>query len=310
MLVQERVYTATEYRFGYNGKEKNNEVSDVGNQYDYGLRIYNPRLGKFLSADPLYRDFPWNSTYSFAENRVIESIDLDGAEQHHYLLTRNDGKSKLTLTKVEDDWIDMNLQPKANYITFGERTFAFTSNEFVSPSASVDGTTGGASGGLSGYYITSLQKEFVKDPEAFIAKHDAATAEFERAILLASAVAITTEASSISPMTKTRVAALANKPNYSQIPDSKSVGPNKKFTAVQKQKILEANKQANSGDLRSDLSGKKLDPPVQSKKDVLSNMNQAEVDHIIPRSKGGSNSPSNAQVLSKKENLNKGVKEK
>ncbi|MEN9548298.1 MAG: endonuclease [Bacteroidota bacterium] len=34
-------------------------------------------------------------------------------------------------------------------------------------------------------------------------------------------------------------------------------------------------------------------------------MNQAEIDHKTPKSKGGSNSSSNAQVLSKDENLKK-----
>ena len=37
-------------------------------------------------------------------------------------------------------------------------------------------------------------------------------------------------------------------------------------------------------------------------------MNQAEVDHINPRSVGGSNNTSNAQVLSKEENLKKSNK--
>lgn len=35
-------------------------------------------------------------------------------------------------------------------------------------------------------------------------------------------------------------------------------------------------------------------------------MNQAEVDHIIPKAKGGTNSYNNAQVLTKEENLKKG----
>ena len=49
-----------------------------------------------------------------------------------------------------------------------------------------------------------------------------------------------------------------------------------------------------------------MDPPAQSKSGVPANMNQAEVDHINPKSKGGTNSPSkNAQVISKKENLKK-----
>jgi len=34
-------------------------------------------------------------------------------------------------------------------------------------------------------------------------------------------------------------------------------------------------------------------------------MNQAEINHVDPKSKGGSNSFTNAQVLSKEENLKK-----
>lgn len=37
---------------------------------------------KFNSVDPLANDYPWNSTYAFAENDVIRSIDLEGAERY------------------------------------------------------------------------------------------------------------------------------------------------------------------------------------------------------------------------------------
>jgi RHS repeat-associated protein len=70
------------YRFSFNGKENDNEVKGEGNQQDYALRIYDPRLGKFLSVDPLFKGFPWNSTYAFAENDVIRCIDLEGGEKY------------------------------------------------------------------------------------------------------------------------------------------------------------------------------------------------------------------------------------
>ena len=38
------------------------------------MRVYDNRLGKFLSVDPIAKDFPWNSPYAFAENDVIRSI--------------------------------------------------------------------------------------------------------------------------------------------------------------------------------------------------------------------------------------------
>jgi RHS repeat-associated protein len=76
-----RKYEATNaYRYGFNGKENDNEVSGQGNQYDYGFRIYNPRLGRFLSVDPLFKGYPWYTPYQFAGNKPIMSIDLDGLE--------------------------------------------------------------------------------------------------------------------------------------------------------------------------------------------------------------------------------------
>jgi RHS repeat-associated protein len=68
------------YRYGFNGKENDNEVKGEGNQQDYGMRIYDPRLGRFLSVDPLGAEYPWNSSYAFAENIPIQYIDLDGGE--------------------------------------------------------------------------------------------------------------------------------------------------------------------------------------------------------------------------------------
>jgi len=82
MLQPGRKYSAgSGYRYGFNGKENDNDVKGEGNQQDYGMRIYDPRLGRFLSVDPISSEYPWNSTYAFAENDVIRSIDLDGLEK-------------------------------------------------------------------------------------------------------------------------------------------------------------------------------------------------------------------------------------
>jgi RHS repeat-associated protein len=64
------------YRYSFNGKETD---SETGLQ-DYGFRIYNPSLGKFLSVDPLADEYPYYTPYQFAGDMPIWAIDLDGLE--------------------------------------------------------------------------------------------------------------------------------------------------------------------------------------------------------------------------------------
>ncbi len=80
MLMPGRQYKVDGYRYGFNGKENDDEVKGEGNQQDYGMRIYDPRLGRFLSVDPLTRSYPMLTPYQYASNNPIENIDLDGQE--------------------------------------------------------------------------------------------------------------------------------------------------------------------------------------------------------------------------------------
>jgi RHS repeat-associated protein len=73
-----RSYSSSNYRYGYNGKEKDDEVNGVGNSYDYGSRFYDPRVGRFLSLDPLKSNYPERSPYLYAANNPILYIDKDG----------------------------------------------------------------------------------------------------------------------------------------------------------------------------------------------------------------------------------------
>ena len=79
------------YRYGFNGKENDNEVKGEGNQQNYGFRIYDPRLGKFLSSDPITKKYPELTPYQFASNSPIAGIDQDGLEFFFAAGAGNDG---------------------------------------------------------------------------------------------------------------------------------------------------------------------------------------------------------------------------
>lgn len=66
------------YRYGYNGKEKDDELKGEGNSYDYGARLYDSRVARFLSTDPLQSKFSDRSPYAYANNNPIIYIDKDG----------------------------------------------------------------------------------------------------------------------------------------------------------------------------------------------------------------------------------------
>jgi RHS repeat-associated protein len=81
MTMPGRNYSSNLYRYGFNGKENDNEAGE-GIQ-DYGLRIYDCRLAKFLSVDPLAAEYPWLTPYQFAAGNSISGVDLDGAEYYY-----------------------------------------------------------------------------------------------------------------------------------------------------------------------------------------------------------------------------------
>jgi len=122
-----------------------NEVSGQGNQYDYGFRIYNPRLGKFLSVDPLTKSYPWYSPYQFAGNKPIIAIDLDGLEEkiviynnlanggmmttiidgkNLYYSTQQSGSFAMGRSMTKEEWLNFK---KSYWLGFSKMKNNFTS---------------------------------------------------------------------------------------------------------------------------------------------------------------------------------------
>jgi RHS repeat-associated protein len=74
-----RSYSAKSgYRYGFNGKERDDEVKGDGNSLNFYSRFNDPRLGRWLSVDPLEIKFPWQSPYVSMDNNPIFKIDPTG----------------------------------------------------------------------------------------------------------------------------------------------------------------------------------------------------------------------------------------
>ena len=64
------------YRYGYQGSEYDNEIKGEGNSYITFFRKLDPRLGRWLSLDPVFQ--PYQSPYCSMENNPIWFNDVKG----------------------------------------------------------------------------------------------------------------------------------------------------------------------------------------------------------------------------------------
>jgi YD repeat-containing protein len=64
------------YRLGFNGQEKDNEISGNGNSYTATYWEYDTRLGKRWNVDPVVK--PWMSPYAAFSNNPLIMVDPEG----------------------------------------------------------------------------------------------------------------------------------------------------------------------------------------------------------------------------------------
>jgi hypothetical protein len=82
-----------------------------------------------------------------------------------------------------------------------------------------------------------------------------------------------------------------------------------RFTPKNKESVKQENASRNDGTNRCESCGVETVPAQQHKKGVTPPTNETQVDHVVPKSKGGKGVPDNGQVLCRECNLKKGDKE-
>jgi hypothetical protein len=115
------------YRFGFNNQEQETELGEfysfeyaddcrvlkkplqcrasttfypIVNWVNRRDRVHDARLGRFLSVDPLAPEYPWNSTYAFAEDQVIWAKDLEGKERLIATIAQDPNNADCTVSTV------------------------------------------------------------------------------------------------------------------------------------------------------------------------------------------------------------------
>jgi RHS repeat-associated protein len=78
MLMPGRNHNPDEAKYGFNGMYKDDEIKGSGNSYDFGARLYDSRVGRWLSVDPLEMKYNDMTPYQFAGNTPIQAYDPDG----------------------------------------------------------------------------------------------------------------------------------------------------------------------------------------------------------------------------------------
>lgn len=129
MVMPDRSFSYENYVFGFNGKLKDEELSGSGNSYDFGDRLYNPRLVRWNSPDVLEGKYPRLSTYSFCGNNPI--IFKDYNSKDWVITTHYDLKTGYTIINITVNAKIVNLSSKsidmdklvANYKSDVEKLF-------------------------------------------------------------------------------------------------------------------------------------------------------------------------------------------
>lgn len=86
------------YRYGFQGQERDDELKGEGNSYDFGARMYDPRIGRFFKMDPIANYYVFQSPYVFAANNPVTLIDILGmgpGDPKYHTVKKGDNLTKI-----------------------------------------------------------------------------------------------------------------------------------------------------------------------------------------------------------------------
>lgn len=291
-------------------------------------RIYDPLLGRFLSADPKVpgpHDLQAYNRYAYVLNNPLRFTDPDGHEPKDVAAGAIEGPAHAIIETGSNNPGLANLNEMAATFSFVARLFGNESKaqyfdsvhqDGVQMQQSVENVTEQAKTAASDVAskltgsadVNNSQRAITRTGTNLLTKMFVALGGSHLASRLGDAK-INNGSGDKGQLSQTPAKTQGdNRGKYAHLKEPRTVGPGLKTTPAQRARILAENKQQNGGVLRSDQSGTELAPPKKLNTGDQRPPNEAQVDHIEERSKGGSNSNANQQVLSFEENLEKELK--
>lgn len=263
------------------------------NWYDYGWRNYDPAISRWVNVDPLLNDLK----FTFDDSDVDED---DEDEVYEAIITN--------LETAEGVFNTNNLNP-----------YGYGYNNPVSfddPDGRCPWCIGAIIGAATDYGLQVAGN--LAEGKDF---GDALTDVDGKSILVSAGtgalgVGLLGKANKVVNVSKKVDKALDIKNNAKKIEAlkkaearaeklSKTQRPGKDFTKAGKEAVKDVNKAKNNGKNVCESCGTKTKPSTQSKKGKTPSKKEAQVDHKVPKSKGGSGTPDNGQVLCRGCNIKK-----
>lgn len=103
MEGRQRQKKTSNYRYAFQGQEKDDGIKGIGNSYNYTYRMHDSRLGRFFEVDPLSSKYPHYSSYQFSGNRLLDAIELEGLEEYLFTQTYDENNEVVETSLVWDE---------------------------------------------------------------------------------------------------------------------------------------------------------------------------------------------------------------
>jgi RHS repeat-associated protein len=115
MTMPGRSYNAHTYRHGFTGHEKENDLAE--GIYTTEYRLYDARVGRWLSIDPLFEKYVGMSPYNYCMLNPAMMVDPDGREIKVGKIVYIPGKTKISMGKTD---FERNTIMALNYLYNGK----------------------------------------------------------------------------------------------------------------------------------------------------------------------------------------------